>query len=92
MIQKHIDILRKEWYRLNNMSTKDMDARQLAIHIGQKSGIIKAMHLLNLHAGAEQNTEETIQYSLSTHEEQSEFAKKRNYHYTNTDNPIDFPK
>jgi hypothetical protein len=30
-------------------------------------------------------------YTLSTHEKQQEFAKKRNYHYTNTDNPIDFP-
>jgi hypothetical protein len=32
------------------------------------------------------------EYRLSTHEKQAEFAKKRNYHYTNTDNPIDFPK
>lgn len=79
MTQKHIDILRKEWYRLNNMSTKDMDPRQLAIHIGQKSGIIKAMHLIS-------------QDELATHEEQQIFDKKRNYHYTNTDNPIDFPK
>jgi hypothetical protein len=31
-------------------------------------------------------------YKLSTHEKQAEFAKKRSYHYTNTDNPIDFPK
>ena len=31
-------------------------------------------------------------YKLSTHEKQAEFAKNRNYHYTNTDNPIDFPK
>lgn len=30
-------------------------------------------------------------YNLSTHEKQAEFAKKRNYHITNTDNPIDFP-
>ena len=31
-------------------------------------------------------------YELSTHEKQQEFARKRNYHYSNTDNPIDFPK
>ena len=31
-------------------------------------------------------------YKESTHEKQAEFARKRNYHYTNTDNPIDFPK
>jgi hypothetical protein len=31
-------------------------------------------------------------YEESTLEKVEEFAKKRNYHYTNTDNPIDFPK
>jgi hypothetical protein len=31
-------------------------------------------------------------YSESTLEKCQEFARKRNYHYTNTDNPIDFPK
>ena len=31
-------------------------------------------------------------YELATLEEAEEFAKNRNYHYTNTDNPIDFPK
>jgi hypothetical protein len=31
-------------------------------------------------------------YEESTLEKQQEFAKKRNYHYTNTDNPIDFPE
>ena len=30
-------------------------------------------------------------YELSTHEKQAEFAKNRNYHYSNTNNPIDFP-
>ena len=30
-------------------------------------------------------------YELSTHEKQAEFARKRNYHISNTDNPIDFP-
>jgi len=31
-------------------------------------------------------------YSESTLEKAEEFAKKRNYHYTNTDSPINFPK
>jgi hypothetical protein len=31
-------------------------------------------------------------YRESTLEKCQEFARKRNYHYTNTDNPIDFPK
>ena len=30
-------------------------------------------------------------YELSTHEKQQKFARKRNYHISNTDNPIDFP-
>jgi hypothetical protein len=30
-------------------------------------------------------------YRESTLEKCQEFARKRNYHYTNTDNPIDFP-
>lgn len=75
-----INILRKEWYHLNNLPTDTMDARQLAIHIGQKSGIIKAINLINK------------EDMLATHEEQQIFDEKRNYHYTNTDNPIDFPK
>jgi hypothetical protein len=31
-------------------------------------------------------------YTESTLEKQAEFARKRNYHYTNTSNPIDFPE
>jgi hypothetical protein len=31
-------------------------------------------------------------YKESTLEKCEEFAKQRNYHYTNTNNPIDFPK
>jgi hypothetical protein len=31
-------------------------------------------------------------YEESTLEKVEEFAKNRNYHYSNTDNPIDFPK
>ena len=31
-------------------------------------------------------------YTESTLEKQAEFARKRNYHISNTNNPIDFPK
>lgn len=31
-------------------------------------------------------------YEESTLEKAKEFAQKRNYHYTNTNNPIDFPE
>lgn len=69
-----IDILRKEWYRLNAISTEGMSPRDLGFHTGMKSGIIKAMNLL---AGAEIMSDKG--YTLSTHEKQAEFAKKRNY-------------
>jgi hypothetical protein len=69
-----IDILRKEWYRLNAISTEGMSPRDLGFHTGMKSGIIKAMNLL---AGAEIMSDKG--YELSTHEKQAEFARKRNY-------------
>ena len=69
-----IDILRKEWYRLNAVSTEGMSPRDLGFHTGMKSGIIKAMNLL---AGAEIMTDKG--YEISTLEKQAEFAKKRNY-------------
>jgi len=69
-----IDVLRKEWYRLNAISTEGMSPRDLGFHTGMKSGIIKAMNLL---AGAEIMSDKG--YELSTHEKQAEFAKKRNY-------------
>jgi len=69
-----IDILRKEWYRLNAISTEGMSPRDLGFHTGMKSGIIKAMNLL---AGAEIMSEKG--YEISTLEKQQEFAKKRNY-------------
>jgi hypothetical protein len=31
-------------------------------------------------------------YEESTLEKVEEFSRKRNYHYTNTNNPIDFPE
>jgi hypothetical protein len=69
-----IDVLRKEWYRLNAISTEGMNPRDLGFHTGMKSGIIKAMNLL---AGAEQMSDKG--YEISTLEKQTEFAKKRNY-------------
>lgn len=82
-----IDILRKEWYRLNAISTEGMSPRDLGFHTGLKAGVNKAMNLL---AGADHMSDKG--YKESTHEKQAEFALKRNYHYSNTNNPIDFPK
>jgi hypothetical protein len=41
---------------------------------------------------ADQLAEIDNEYRLVSLEEALEFDKKRNYHYTNTDNAIDFPK
>ena len=81
-----VDKLREEWYRLNAISTEGMSPRDLGFHTGLKAGINKAINIL---AGADHMSDKG--YELSTHEKQEEFARKRNYHITNTDNPIDFP-
>ena len=82
-----VDKLRQEWYRLNNIDTSNMDNLDKRFHSGLKSGILKAINILagaDIHAG-------DGGYEESTHEKQAEFARKRNYHISNTDNPIDFP-
>lgn len=80
-IDQCIDALRKEWYRVNNTPDTSTDPRDIGIRVGTKSGLITAMNILHT----------LYEYELSTHEKQEEFNAKRNYHYTNTDNPIDFP-
>jgi hypothetical protein len=81
------EALKQEWYRLNAISTKEMSPRDLGFHVGLKAGILKALNIL---AAEEHMTDKG--YEVSTHEKQQEFARKRNYHYTNTTNPIDFPE
>lgn len=49
------------------------------------------LSIINILEGEKITVDDTTHYELSTLEKQAEFAKKRNYHYTNTDNPIDFP-
>lgn len=48
--------------------------------------------LENIIAGADQQGDDDKGYTLSTPEKHAEFVAKRNYHITNTDNPIDFPE
>jgi hypothetical protein len=71
---KPIDILRQLWYKENDKDTSTMDKREVAIHVGRKSGIISAMNALS-HAADHMSDKG---YQLSTHEKQQEFAKKRN--------------
>ena len=85
-----VDKLKEEWYRLNNIDTSEMDNLDKRFHAGLKSGILKAINLMNTVAGADIHAGDGG-YRESTHEKQAEFARKRNYHISNTDNPIDFP-
>jgi hypothetical protein len=87
-----MDILRKEWYRLNAISTEGMSPRDIGYNVGMKAGILKAMNLINVVSGAEQQGDDDKEYQISTREKYEEFNLKRNYHYSNTPNPIDFPK
>jgi hypothetical protein len=45
-IERCIDELRKEWYRVNN-APYEKDARSIGIHVGSKSSLIKAMDKLS---------------------------------------------
>lgn len=49
-------------------------------------------YLVNILEGEKIITDDTTEYQESTLEKQQEFELKRNYHYTNTNNPIDFPR
>lgn len=49
------------------------------------------LYLANILEGEKITTDDTTEYQESTLEKQQEFELKRNYHYTNTTNPIDFP-
>ena len=45
-MKEAIVLIRKEWYRLNDMTTEGMSPRQLALHVGRKSGLMLAMNTL----------------------------------------------
>jgi hypothetical protein len=45
-------------------------------------------YLANVLEGEKITVDDTTEYQDSTLEKQEEFAKNRNYHYSNTDNPI----
>ena len=49
-LQDVIDLLRKEWYRLNNMDSP-LDMRELGIHIGRKSQLILIINMLEREYG-----------------------------------------
>jgi hypothetical protein len=66
-------------YDSTGETTYEMSTPELAKELERRRNITR---------GAEHHSDKG--YSLSTHEKQAEFARKR--HYTNTTNPIDFPE
>lgn len=44
-------LIRESWYEENNKSTKDMNPRELAIHVGTKIGLMRALNLLSMKQG-----------------------------------------
>jgi hypothetical protein len=68
-------------YDSTGEATYEMSTPELAKELERRRNITR---------GAEHHSDKG--YQESTLEKQQEFAKKRNYHYTNTDNPIDFPE
>jgi hypothetical protein len=43
-----IHTIRQLWYQENNKDTTNMDKREIAIHVGKKSGLIMAMNALQV--------------------------------------------
>jgi hypothetical protein len=66
-----------------------MNASELVI---QLHDLARENNDIRIRRLADQLAEIDNEYRLSTLEKCQEFARKRNYHYTNTDNAIDFPK
>jgi hypothetical protein len=81
-----IDVLRKEWYRLNAVSTEGMSPRDLGFHVGMKSGIIKAMNLLNIAAG-DAIIGVDKEYKLAPLADADAFAHQRKYTYIVNEDP-----
>ncbi len=52
IIQECMNVLRQEWYVENNKEP-DNDPRSIAIHVGTKSGLIRASNAVAKHFGIE---------------------------------------
>ena len=53
IIQECMDVLRQEWYKENNTVPED-NPRAVAIHVGTKSGLIRASNAVAKHFGTQQ--------------------------------------
>lgn len=54
LVKDVVDILRQEWYTLNNIETKPEDTpRDIGLRVGAKGEVIKLIHLIQKHYGIE---------------------------------------
>ena len=52
MVQECIDVLRKEWYNVNDIETQDGESpRDIALRVGRKGGLTTAMNSISKHFG-----------------------------------------
>ena len=54
IVQEHIDILKKEWYTLNNANlaaNEDESPRDIGFRVGAKSQTVRLMNLIRKHFG-----------------------------------------
>jgi hypothetical protein len=63
IVKEHLNILQQEWYRLNDLPKDDLDTpRDISISVGQKSEIIRLIHLIEQHFGIESAPETSIDF------------------------------
>jgi hypothetical protein len=55
IVQENVDLLRKEWYALNNQETPENETpRELGIRLGKKTELITMIHKIKEHFGVEE--------------------------------------
>lgn len=53
VVSDAVNVLREEWYQLNNSEYNHDDPRSVGLHHGMKTGINKSMVLIRKHFGVE---------------------------------------
>ncbi len=54
IVSDAVNVLREEWYQLNNSEYNQDDPRSVGLHHGMKTGINKSMVLIRKHFGVEE--------------------------------------
>ena len=54
IVQECVQQCQQEWYDENNQDTKDLNARDVGMHVGLKSGMLRCLNRIKQHFGTEQ--------------------------------------